>query len=227
MVSTPSIRRLVTAVAVSGGLLFPACATRTQTGAAVGAGAGTVVGAVIGKATGNTARGAIIGAVVGGAAGAIIGNYMDRQAEEMRRDLEGATIERVGEGIKITFESGILFDVDRTEVKAPAREDLRDLSRILNKYDDTNILIGGHTDATGTEEYNDALSLRRANAVAVFLDQQGVNPTRFTLIGYGERHPVASNETAAGRAQNRRVEIAIWANDELKAAAERQARGAD
>jgi outer membrane protein OmpA-like peptidoglycan-associated protein len=206
---------------------FTACATRAQTGAIVGAGGGAVVGAVIGKATGNTARGAIIGAAVGGAAGAIIGNYMDRQAEEMRRDLEGARIERVGEGIKITFESGILFDVDRTELKAAAQQDLTDLARILNKYDDTNIQIGGHTDATGSEEYNEALSFRRANAVAIYLDGRQVNPTRFTLIGYGETQPVASNETAAGRTQNRRVEIAIWANDELKAAAEREARGAE
>jgi len=220
-------RRLSVALLLCCQVGFAACATRAQTGAIVGAGAGTLVGAAIGKATGNTARGAIIGAAVGGAAGAIIGNYMDRQAEEMRRDLEGAKIERIGEGIKITFESGILFDFDRTELKTQARSDLTDLARILNKYEDTNIQVGGHTDATGSEEYNEGLSLRRANAVAVFLDAQQVNPTRFTLIGYGEMQPVASNETAAGRAENRRVEVAIWANDKLKDAARREAQGAE
>ena len=219
------IGRPVVALLLSCQLMLSGCATRTQTGALVGAGAGTVVGAVIGKATGNTARGAIIGAAVGGAAGAIIGNYMDRQAEEMRRDLEGAKIERIGEGIRITFESGILFDVDRTELKPQAQSDLSDLARILNKYEDTNIQIGGHTDATGSDEYNEGLSLRRANAVAIFLDGRQVNPTRFTLIGYGETQPVGSNETAAGRAENRRVEVAIWANDKLKDAARREARG--
>jgi outer membrane protein OmpA-like peptidoglycan-associated protein len=201
------------------------CATKAQTGAIVGAGGGAVIGAVIGKAAGNTAAGAIIGGVVGGAAGAIIGNYMDQQAAELERDLEGARIERVGEGIKITFAGGLLFDVDRADLRPAAQENLVKLTQILQKYDDTNILVEGHTDATGTEEYNMDLSLRRSSSVATFLAAQGVLSGRLSAVGYGEIQPIATNETADGRQQNRRVEVAIWANDELKAAAQRQAGG--
>jgi outer membrane protein OmpA-like peptidoglycan-associated protein len=199
------------------------CATRAQTGAIIGAGGGAVVGAVIGKAAGNTAAGTIIGAAVGGAAGAIIGNYMDRQAAEMEKDLEGARIERIGEGIKITFAGGILFDVDRAEVRPDAEAELTKLARILNKYDDTNILIEGHTDATGSDQYNMDLSVRRASSVATLLAVQNVGRERLNAVGYGEIRPAASNETADGRQRNRRVEVAIWANDDLKKAAERQA----
>jgi len=199
------------------------CATKTQTGALVGAGGGAVVGAVIGKAAGNTAAGAIIGAAVGGAAGGIIGSYMDKQAAEMQQDLEGARIERVGEGIKITFGSGVLFAVDRSDLQPAAQENLVKLTAILQKYDDTNIMVEGHTDATGTEEYNMDLSLRRSSSVATFLAAQGVERTRLSAVGYGELQPIATNETTDGRQQNRRVEVAIWANDDLKAAAKKQA----
>ena len=199
------------------------CATRTQTGAVIGAGGGAIVGAVIGRAAGNTAAGTIIGAAVGGAAGAIIGNYMDRQAAEMERDLEGARIERIGEGIKITFAGGILFDVDRAELRPDAQAELTKLARILQKYDDTNIMIEGHTDATGADQYNMDLSVRRASSVGTFLAVQSVARDRLNAVGYGEIRPIASNETTDGRQQNRRVEVAIWANDDLKKAAERQA----
>jgi len=199
------------------------CATKTQTGAVIGAGGGAIVGAVIGRAAGNTAAGTIIGAAVGGAAGAIIGNYMDRQAAEMERDLEGARIERIGEGIKITFAGGILFDVDRAELRPEAQAELTKLARILHKYDDTNIMIEGHTDATGSDQHNMDLSVRRASSVGTFLAVQAVARDRLNAIGYGEIRPIASNETTDGRQQNRRVEVAIWANDDLKKAAERQA----
>jgi len=199
------------------------CATKRQTGALIGAGAGAAAGAAIGKAAGNTAVGAILGAAVGGAAGAIIGDYMDRQAEELERELEGARIERVGEGIKITFASGILFDVDKSELRPEARTELTDLANVLQKYDDTIILIEGHTDSTGPEEYNMRLSERRAESVSHFLATQGVAPGRFSVIGYGEAQPIASNETTTGRQQNRRVEVAIMANEELKERAQRQA----
>jgi outer membrane protein OmpA-like peptidoglycan-associated protein len=199
------------------------CASKAQTGAIVGAGGGAVVGAIVGKAAGNTAAGAIIGAAVGGAAGAVIGGYMDRQAAEMERDLEGARIERIGEGIKITWSGGVLFDIDRADLRPEAQTELVKLGDILKKYDDTNILVEGHTDATGTEEYNMELSLRRSSSVATFLAFQGVDRDRLNAVGYGELQPVASNETVAGRQQNRRVEIAIWANDDLKEAAQRQA----
>jgi outer membrane protein OmpA-like peptidoglycan-associated protein len=154
--------------------------------------------------------------VVGGAAGAFIGNYMDKQAAEIERDIEGAKVERVGEGIKITFSSGILFDVDQSNVKGQYQSELTELSRILNKYGDTNILLVGYTDSTGSEEYNLGLSEKRADSVANYLASQNVNSARFTTEGYGEAQPVATNDTAAGRARNRRVEVAIWANEKLK-----------
>lgn len=201
------------------------CATNTQTGAAVGAGAGAVAGGAIGAAAGNTVAGVIIGAAVGGVAGVIIGDYMDRQAAEIERDLEGATVERIGEGIKITFGDGILFDVDQYQLRSIAETDLTQLSTILNKYDDTNVVIEGHTDGTGAADYNQSLSERRAQSVASFLATQTVDSRRFSVMGYGEQQPVASNDTAGGRQQNRRVDIAIIANDELKAAAERQTKG--
>jgi outer membrane protein OmpA-like peptidoglycan-associated protein len=201
------------------------CATRAQTGAAVGAGAGAVAGAAIGRAAGNTAAGAILGAAIGGAAGAIIGGYMDRQAAEIERDIEGAKVERIGEGIKITFESGILFDYNRADLKPVAQQNLTELAAILTKYEDTNILIEGHTDSDGAEDYNLELSRRRAQSVANHLGGVGVDPTRFTMMGYGEVQPVASNATPDGKALNRRVEVAIMANDKLKAAAARQTKG--
>ncbi|MFO7607796.1 MAG: OmpA family protein [Candidatus Krumholzibacteriia bacterium] len=215
-------------VLVVAGLVVGAagCASmsRQQKGAVIGAGSGAVIGGVIGNQAGNTAVGAIIGAAVGGAAGAYIGNYMDNQAEEIERDLEGATVERVGEGIKITFDSGILFAVDRAELQAAARQNLTDLAVILNKYADTAVLIEGHTDASGSDEYNLGLSRNRAQAVANFLEGRQVLPTRFTIMGYGESQPVADNATADGRAANRRVELAIMANDKLKGVAQERTR---
>ena len=145
---------------------------------------------------------------------------MDKQAAEIERDIEGAKVERVGEGIKITFSSGILFDVDKSNLKDQYKSELTELSRILNKYEDTNILLIGYTDSTGSEEYNLELSNRRAGSAANYLVTQNVNSARFTTEGYGESQPVATNDTAAGRAQNRRVEVAIWANEKLKKVAQ-------
>jgi outer membrane protein OmpA-like peptidoglycan-associated protein len=194
--------------------------SKTAKGSAIGAGAGGLAGAVIGEVTGdNGVKGAIIGAAVGGAAGAAIGNYMDRQAREMRKDLENAEIERVGEGIKITFDSGILFEVDSYALQEPAKENVAELSEILRKYEDTNILFAGHTDNTGAEDYNQQLSEKRAKSVAEFTSFLDVSSDRMSIIGYGEDRPEATNETKAGRQQNRRVEIAIYANEELKQAA--------
>lgn len=194
------------------------CASMNKTtkGAIIGAAGGAVVGGVVGKAAGNTLVGAIIGAAVGGAAGAYIGRYMDRQAEEMRRDLEGARIERIGEGIKITFDSGLLFDVDKYDLRAASRENLDNLAVILNKYPDTNILIEGHTDSTGTRDYNLTLSERRARSVSGYLAQLNVSSARFTVMGYGPDQPIATNDTTDGRQQNRRVDLAIMANEKLK-----------
>jgi outer membrane protein OmpA-like peptidoglycan-associated protein len=194
------------------------CASMKQrdTGAIIGAASGAVVGGIIGNKAGSTAAGAIVGAVVGGVAGGYIGNYMDKQAEEMRRDIEGAKIERIGEGIKITFDSGVLFDVDKATLRPDAKTNLIKLSAILNKYQDTDILIEGHTDSTGSEDYNMDLSIRRAQSVSSYLATNKVLPTRFTVVGYGETQPIADNTTIEGRQLNRRVEIAIIANDKLK-----------
>jgi outer membrane protein OmpA-like peptidoglycan-associated protein len=199
--------------------------SRKEKGAAAGAAAGGVVGGLIGRAAGNTAAGVILGAVVGGAAGAYIGDYMDKQAAEIERDLEGARVERIGEGIKITFDSGILFDVGKAALKQPSKQDLAELALILNKYEDTNILLEGHTDSTGSEEYNLDLSRLRAQSVANELSTSGVNASRFTIMGYGESQPVAENSSAEGRALNRRVEVAIYANDKLKKVAAEKAEG--
>ncbi len=199
--------------------------SRKQKGAAAGAAAGGIIGGVIGKQSGNTALGAILGAAIGGAAGAYIGDYMDKQAEEIERDIAGAKVERVGEGIKITFDSGIMFDVDKASLKQASRGNLEKLAVILNKYDDTNILLEGHTDATGSDEYNLDLSRQRAQSVSNHLAGVGVNATRFTIMGYGESQPVGDNETDYGRQENRRVEVAIYANDKLKKAAESEVQG--
>jgi outer membrane protein OmpA-like peptidoglycan-associated protein len=194
---------------------------KTESGAAVGAVGGAAAGAMIGKATGNTARGAIIGAVVGGATGAYIGHKMDQRAKELEQ-IPGATVERVGEGIQVTFASGLLFDYDSDVVKGDARDNLNQLATSLAKYDDSELMIVGHTDATGSEAYNQGLSERRAYASQRYLNGRGVTRPIRTL-GRGELEPVATNETEAGRAKNRRVEVAIYAGDALKEEARRQA----
>ncbi|MEQ8552639.1 MAG: OmpA family protein [Cyclobacteriaceae bacterium] len=196
-------------------------ASNATKGGAIGAGAGGAIGAAIGNASDNTAVGAIIGAAVGGTTGAIIGRHMDKQAEELREDLEGADVERVGEGIKITFDSGLLFDVDSYSVKSETKDNLKELSETLKKYENTNILIEGHTDATGSDSYNQTLSEQRANSVSNFLIANNVGNGRITTMGYGESQPVADNSSSAGRADNRRVEVAIYANDKMKKMAER------
>jgi outer membrane protein OmpA-like peptidoglycan-associated protein len=199
--------------------------SNTAKGGTFGAAGGAVAGAAIGNAAGNTVLGAIIGAVVGGAAGAYIGNVMDKQAAEIENDIAGAKVERVGEGIRITFDSGILFDVNKSELKPVSQQNITKLAETLKKYEDTNILIEGHTDATGTDEYNLNLSQLRAQSVANYLASLNVSPTRFTIMGYGEGQPIATNDTEDGRAANRRVEIGIMANDKLKKVAEEKTKG--
>jgi outer membrane protein OmpA-like peptidoglycan-associated protein len=190
--------------------------SRQEKGAVIGATAGGVVGGLIGNEAGNTAVGVILGAVIGGAAGAYIGNYMDEQAAEIERDIEGAKVERVGEGIKITFDSSLLYEVDKAVLNQASQAELAQLAVILNKYPDSNILLEGHTDSTGSERHNQALSLRRAESVSDYLVTESVKPERLSIQGYGESQPIADNATAEGRQANRRVEVAIWANDKLK-----------
>lgn len=193
---------------------------RAEGGGAIGAGAGGILGGIIGKASGNTTAGVLIGAVVGGAAGASIGHYMDKQAAELQQDLKGAKVERVGEGIKITFDTGILFDVNKSDLRSEAKNNIDQLAKTLQKYNDTNILVQGHTDNTGSADYNQKLSEARAMSVSRELKTDGVMGGRIDVEGMGEAQPVADNATEAGRQANRRVEVAITANQKLKKAAE-------
>ena len=216
----PNVQRLVcrslfTTVIASIGLT--SCATKGQTGAVVGTAGGAVVGGVIGKVAGSTAKGAIIGAVVGGAAGAIIGARMDKQAKELEQNINGATVERVGEGIQVTFASGLLFDFDQAVVRDEAKTNLRALASSLDKYPDSDVVIIGHTDQLGSTDYNQGLSERRATAAASYLMTQGVSGSRLVTRGLGESEPKGSNETEAGRQANRRVEVAIYASKAYRA----------
>lgn len=215
------IKKAIAIVLVASIALMGCSASNTVKGGGIGAGAGAVIGGIIGKQAGNTAVGAIIGAAVGGTAGALIGRYMDKQAEEMQKDIKDAKIERVGEGIKITFNSGILFATASSDLQPAAKQNIQNLARILNKYKDTNILVEGHTDSVGSADYNQKLSEQRAQSVVNYTESLNVDPSRFTAKGYGKTQPVASNATPEGRQQNRRVEVAIMANDDLKKAAER------
>ncbi|HLO90468.1 MAG: OmpA family protein [Chloroflexota bacterium] len=206
-------------------MLLAGCSSmnKSQKGAVIGAAGGGATGAVIGRAAGNTAMGAIIGATVGGVAGAVIGRQMDKQAEEMEREVPGAKVERVGEGIVVEFNGKVLFGFDKSDLTAEATRNLGSLIDILNKYPDTDIQIQGHTDNKGSDSYNMSLSERRAKTVADYLLANNINRSRVTTKGYGESAPKYGNDTENGRAQNRRVEFLITANEKMKEEAKRQA----
>jgi outer membrane protein OmpA-like peptidoglycan-associated protein len=209
-------------------LLLGGCSnlSNTEKGAMIGAGAGAAGGAAVGKATGdNTAEGAILGAVIGGAAGAIIGRQMDKKAEELDQELENAEVERVGEGIKVTFDSGLLFDFDSAALRTNAEQNLNEFANSMKDFEDTKILIVGHTDSKGSSSYNQDLSERRAQSAADYLMREGLTSNRLITVGKGESEPVATNETEAGRQKNRRVEVAIYANEEYRDQAREQAQG--
>ena len=191
---------------------------KTQKGATAGAAGGAVLGGVIANkyAKGNTVLGAIIGATVGGAAGAVIGRKMDKQAEEIKRNIPDAQVERVGEGIKITFGSDILFDVDSYTLKPTTKERLDQFAKTLKNYEDTDVRIEGHADATGSDSYNKTLSERRAKSVGDYLEGLGIRSARVKEIGYGEEQPIADNSTEAGRAKNRRVDIGVFADKKMQ-----------
>jgi outer membrane protein OmpA-like peptidoglycan-associated protein len=210
---TTTLRNSAAIVAIAA--LASGCSslTQTQRGAAIGAAAGGAVGAAVGSATGSTARGAIVGAAIGGTAGAVIGAQMDRQREELAAELEGARVERYGEGLLITFESGLLFDFDSDVVRGAARQNLTNLANSLREYQETEVLIVGHTDNVGSADYNQRLSERRASSARNFLVSQGVQGQRIRTTGMGLTEPVASNETESGRALNRRVEVAVFASE--------------
>lgn len=221
-----SFRHSTSLVLLAAALLLGGCSSlsNTEKGAIIGAGAGAAGGAAVGKAAGGTAEGAIIGAAVGGAAGAIIGRRMDKKAEELDEELENAEVERVGEGIKVTFDGGILFDFDSSALREDARGNLSELAESMKEFPESNLLIVGHTDSKGSEEYNQRLSDRRAESAAGFLIERGIAPDRITSVGRGETEPVATNETAEGRQQNRRVEVAIYASEEYREQVKEQAQ---
>lgn len=221
------MRATITSLLAAGMLVSAGCASMSQKerGAVIGAGAGAAIGGVIGNQTGSTARGAIIGAVVGGAAGAIIGHQMDQQAKELDQSIPGAKVERVGEGIQVTFESGLLFDFDSDRIRPDAAKNFQELANSLKKFGNSNLLIVGHTDSQGEDAYNMNLSQRRANSASAYLQSLGVPASRISTAGRGETEPVASNDTDAGRQLNRRVEVAIYASPEYREQVKKSSSG--
>jgi outer membrane protein OmpA-like peptidoglycan-associated protein len=208
------IRRIIFSLAVLTlfALFTTGCAWSSKAkGAVIGAGAGGAAGAVVGNATGSTVRGAIIGAAVGGTAGAVIGHQMDQQAKELEYALPGAQVQRMGEGIAVTFPDGLLFPFDSDQLHSHARENMRAFAASMAKYPNTRALVVGHTDSVGAADYNQALSERRAHSTADYIASNGVARSRITTVGSGQREPVATNETDDGRRENRRVEVAIFA----------------
>lgn len=212
-------------------LLLSCDATRNannkQKGTVIGATGGAVIGGVVGNnvGEGNTALGAIIGGVVGGAAGAYIGNRMDEQAKQIEEEIPGAEVERVGEGINVTFDetSGVYFDTEKYNINSKSAEALDRLANIFKEYPNSDILIEGHTDSTGADSYNLTLSKNRAQSVTDYLRNKGVSSGRMDTKWYGESQPKYDNSTVEGRAKNRRVELAIVANEALKEEAQRNA----
>ena len=219
-------------------LMISGCSTvkktnKTQRGAAIGTAGGAVIGGIIGNnvGKGNTVLGAIIGGVIGGVAGGIIGNKMDRQAEKIKNEIPGAEVQRVGEGIIVTFNDknpdgskmGVYFDYDKSDITSNSRLALDKMVKIFNEYPQTNILIEGHTDDKGTDSYNLALSERRAMAVGNYLKNEGISSSRLTIKWYGETQPKVENTSDANRAENRRVEFGITANEKMKEEAKKEA----
>ncbi len=188
-------------------------ANKTQKGAVVGAAGGALVGGLIG---GNI-KGALLGAVIGGAAGAIIGNQMDKQAQRIEEELPGAQVERVGEGIQVTFDenSGVNFAFNSADLTDEAKGNLDKIAQVFLEFPDTELMIEGHTDSTGPEDYNMKLSERRAKSVYNYLKSQGIQASRMSVTAFGETAPRYDNETKEGQAKNRRVEIGISANEQM------------
>jgi outer membrane protein OmpA-like peptidoglycan-associated protein len=214
----------IAGIFLSSALLLTSCeavqnSNHQQRGTAVGAASGAVIGGILGNNVGkgkNAALGAVLGGVIGGVAGNVIGNKMDKQAKEIKEALPGAEVERVGDGIKITLnESIVTFAFDSSNLTSVAKTNLDKLSQVLINNPDTNINIYGHTDSKGSDEYNQKLSERRANSVKAYLAGKGIASSRLFALGEGESMPVATNDTDAGRAQNRRVEFAITANEKM------------
>lgn len=214
------------------GSLFTSCESvkntnKTQRGVAIGAVGGAIIGGILGNNVGkggNGALGAVLGGVIGGVAGGVIGHKMDKQAREIETALPGAQVERIGEGIKLVLgENSVRFETNKSTLTTAAKANLDKLVPVFNQYPDTNINIYGYTDSTGTAEYNLGLSDRRAASVKSYLSRSGISASRFTTIGLGIADPIATNDTAEGRTQNRRVEFAIIANEKMVQDAQKEA----
>jgi outer membrane protein OmpA-like peptidoglycan-associated protein len=203
-------------------IIFSSCKSlnNTQKGTAIGVAAGGTAGALIGGGGKSSVIGALIGAAVGGGAGYLIGNNMDKQAKAIKQAVPDAQVERVGEGINMTFNSGLLFKINSSELSDSAKYNLDRIATVFNNYPETIILVEGHTDNTGTVQYNIDLSKQRANVVADYLMSKDVAKNRFDTKWYGEDQPKYPNDTDASRKLNRRVEVGIMANSELKKQAE-------
>jgi outer membrane protein OmpA-like peptidoglycan-associated protein len=205
--------------------LFTQCeatknANNKQKGAVIGATSGAIIGAIIGNNVGdggNSEIGAVIGGVVGGTAGIIIGNRMDKQAQKIETEIPGAEVERVDDGIVVTFDenSGVYFDTNKYNINETSQATLDKLAGVFKEFPDTKILVVGHTDSSGSEEYNMTLSRNRAWAVTNYLEMKGLAVSRFNTMWYGETQPKYDNSTAEGRAKNRRVNIAIVPNEKM------------
>jgi len=200
--------------------------SKTAGGALIGTGAGALLGAAVGYYTGNTAVGTAVGATVGATAGALIGNHMDKAAEAAAA-VEGAELEKLTDedgntrAVKVTFDSGILFATNKAALGAEAQKNLAQFAEVLKTYNDADVAIYGHTDNTGSLAVNQKLSKDRAEAVSNFLKSKGVSNEQIKEVaGFDFQQPVASNDTKEGRAQNRRVEVFLYASDEMRAAAE-------
>lgn len=217
--------RMSLLLALSAAMLLGGCTpwNKTQKGAVIGTAAGGAAGAVIGKTAGNTALGAIIGAAVGGGAGAIIGRQMDKQAEEIKKNVPDAKVDRIGEGIVVEFSSNVLFAFDDSDLSDDAKMNLGKLVSVLETYPETNIEVQGHTDSKGSVAYNQNLSEQRASVASRYLTNSGISPSRLNIVGFGESLPKYANDSSEGRTQNRRVEFLITANEKMKAEAEEAA----
>lgn len=203
-------------------------ANNKQKGAVIGAAGGAVLGAIIGNNVGkggNGELGAVIGGVVGGTAGVLIGNKMDKQAQKIEEEIPGAKVERVDDGIVVTFDenSGVYFATNKYDINATSQATLNKLASVFQEYPDTNILVVGHTDNVGADDYNMTLSKNRAYAVTNYLTGKGLSSGRFTTNWFGESQPMHDNSTAEGRAKNRRVNIAILPNQKMIDEAKTQA----
>lgn len=202
-------------------LTIVGCSTKTGTGALVGTGAGAVVGAVIGKLAGNTAVGAAIGGAVGAGTGALIGKHMDKVKAEAAAQVENATVEEVTDAnglsaVKVTFDSGILFATNKYELNSTCKTELAKFSTVLKNNTDCSVAVIGHTDSTGNDGINIPLSENRAKSVANYLTSCGVSSSQITQItGKGSSEPVADNSTKEGQAQNRRVEVYLYASQAM------------